>query len=236
MLISTVSKSEDHFITHYETGFIAGHPEVIFFICDYDLCGYDDYLFICYQIPLPEHISKAATKRKAAYLAGRFATRLLLENENSCSYVGIHADKSPLWPDGIVGSISHTDFSAIAVISRNVQCHPGVDIEFLNPKNLRGAEFLITNSAERALLHGLNIKYELALLIVFSAKESLFKSLYPSVNKWFGFDEASITLIDITTQTFHIETSKELSSALNDITQFTGNYHMRESQIITLIL
>lgn len=64
---------------------------------------------------------------------------------------------------------------------------PGVDIETFSSITIRETANLFSSLDEQALLVDSGIDYEIALLITFSAKESLFKALYPEVRYLFGF-------------------------------------------------
>ncbi|MCV6604473.1 MAG: hypothetical protein OIF34_04145, partial [Porticoccaceae bacterium] len=66
----------------------------------------------CYQqlgIALPQRVSKAVPKRQAEFLAGRHCAALALKSlgfENTEVQSG--ENRIPHWPQGAVGSISHT--------------------------------------------------------------------------------------------------------------------------------
>lgn len=144
---------------------------------------------------LPHHaqLLSAGRKRKADHLAGRIAAAHALPDH---AVPGIGPSGEPLWPDGISGSISHSGTRAIAVVTQ----HPaliGIDCETILPEN-EALEIKdgIIDAQEEAVLSRSGYPFALALTLVFSAKESLFKALFPKVKSYMGFDSARITMLD----------------------------------------
>src|SRR5437763_335927 len=62
-------------------------------------------------------IARAVPKRRAEFATGRVCARQALERLGvAVGPLLPHPDRSPAWPPGIVGSISHTDgYCAVAV-------------------------------------------------------------------------------------------------------------------------
>ena len=71
------------------------------------------------------------------------------------------------------------------------------------------------------------------LTFLFSAKESLYKTLYPNVLKFFGFDHAAV--VEITEDEFTIILLKNLNSDYRAGKRFRGQYLIIESHLLTLI-
>ena len=96
----------------------------------------------------------------------------------------------PLWPAGFSGSISHCltgDKQALIAVALCQSSHlVGIDIEALNRLDqMSRVKGLVFNSEEENLLVGVG---QYGLLVGFSAKETLYKALYPIVKKpvWFS--------------------------------------------------
>jgi enterobactin synthetase component D len=54
-------------------------------------------------------LQRSVAKRQAEYLAGRVCARAALQRLDGRDYVpGTHEDRSPVWPAGIHGSITHS--------------------------------------------------------------------------------------------------------------------------------
>ena len=86
--------------------------------------------------------------------------------------------REPLWPDGISGSITHSGTEAMAVVAP----YPaliGIDSEAILAENEAREikDGIIDVREERVLSHS-GYPFALALTLVFSAKESLFKALF----------------------------------------------------------
>lgn len=142
---------------------------------------------------LPPQLARARPARQAQYLAGRAAAAAAVGCLTGRAVApGMNPDRSPAWPAGTIGSISHTRTHAIALAGDARRYNAiGVDLETLpEPASAPDLIRVILTPAERqrwagepeALLAGL----------VFSCKESLFKALYPLVGERFYFDAAEL--------------------------------------------
>jgi 4'-phosphopantetheinyl transferase EntD len=158
--------------------------------------------------PLPEEevllSPGAAEKRRREFSAGRAAARIAMAN------LGVGAlpvlregDRAPLWPAGLVGSLSHTRDCAVAVLAREEQFRSlGVDVEADGPLDDRLLP-LICSDRERAWLQRQDDPGRCAKLI-FSAKEAAYKCQYPLSRRLFGFDGMQLD-IDLEAGAFEAE-------------------------------
>ena len=107
-------------------------------------------------------------------------------------------DRAPIWPDGVVGSITHTgDFAAAAVAWAADIAALGIDSEqIIDPAAARDiADICMVDEATLfKAAHGRSF-CEFCTL-VFSAKESVFKCLFPLTRKFLEFSDVRITSID----------------------------------------
>lgn len=99
------------------------------------------------------------------------------------------AGGEPVWPAGVVGSITHSSGRALAAVARRDRCTTiGVDMEHLDrwfPELVDHVAF----DGEREWLAGVSAEHgRQAVLELFSAKESLYKALFPFTRTYFGFD------------------------------------------------
>ena len=97
----------------------------------------------------------------------------------------------PLWPAGVVGAISHSGGLAVAVVGwASEYAGIGVDVEQRLPGLSLRAARLVCRAAE----------YDWAAAdpgpmrrtLLFSAKEAIFKALYPIDEVWLGFGDAEL--------------------------------------------
>lgn len=156
--------------------------------------------------PLPAHLASAAPRRRTQFLAGRHCARRAVAAAAAATgtgtgtglervTVGIGEDDLPAWPGGWTGSISHTDGMAVAVAAPTTLCAAlGIDVEqWIEPPRaarLVDAIALPEDVARVAAVAALTPAAALTLL--FSAKEALYKTLYPEVRRYFGFDAARL--------------------------------------------
>ncbi|MEM9427120.1 MAG: 4'-phosphopantetheinyl transferase superfamily protein [Pseudomonadota bacterium] len=177
--------------------------------------------------PEPEFIAKAIPKRQAEFAAGRRAARMALGplgHANTAIPQG--KDRAPIWPEGLVGSLSHDAGLAVACVApSDTLIGLGIDLaeaaDF--PTHLR-CEILRTPSEEQQ--SGLEARLN------FSAKEAVFKAFYPSVGKYFGF--AAVEVIpDMQAERFTV-TLRQPLGATPEGAQFEGRFAITEGRLITL--
>lgn len=138
----------------------------------------------------------AVSKRQTEYLAGRLcASEALRRVTGEPSIPAVNEDRSPRWPSGVVGSITHGSGWAAAVAARNDQWRGlGIDVEKHLPLSRadRLAAEILTPGEMNGYAELDEAQRSLRVTLTFSIKESLFKALYPLVNKRFYFQEAEL--------------------------------------------
>ncbi|WNO11145.1 4'-phosphopantetheinyl transferase [Teredinibacter sp. KSP-S5-2] len=167
----------------------------------YDLQHYQDSLYDEYGVSFPENLSNAVAKRKADFLCGRIAAKCCLQfagllNHESVGFtLPVGNRRAPIWPEGVIGSITHTVKMASAVVAKSAQCKGiGIDIEhWVEEETYHNINSHILTDAEHALMNSSSFSKEQILTLIFSAKEALFKALYPSVKVYFDFLDAELT-------------------------------------------
>ncbi len=166
-----------------------------FLKCHFNAAAYSDSLYDDFGVPFPQKLRVSATKRKAEFLAGRLLARTaLLSLGSTMGNVDIGTHREPIWPSGFWGSISHTDNSAVVLVSAQRHCLIGVDIEsVVTDETAKSIAQLVLTPKEQVLLASAPEHYATNLTVVFSAKEALFKALFPTVRCFFGFDAAELT-------------------------------------------
>lgn len=227
---------ESSFIHSMEVGYVKYKSSIRVCIVEFDVEHFRDTLFLDYMISFTERLSTAVIKRRAEYLAGRIAAKRLLKKEGVICPVGMQSDRSPQWPLGWTGSITHSDKYAISIIApKSEGVFLGVDMEKFNPKVIKKTAEIFLTSTEKKTLESTGLEFHIALLITFSAKESLFKALYPLTGNYFGFDAARILEIEEKSQTFTMELLVSLSKKFPIGSQYRGNYNIYNDYVITLI-
>jgi enterobactin synthetase component D len=122
--------------------------------------------------------------------------------------------RQPLWPPGLVGSITHAGGFALAAVARSSDLAAiGVDSEPLIG-TAAGREIVgLVGAAEQATLLGRGGDDRLILTAIFSAKESLFKCLYPLVGVFFEPADAEVVTLSLAAGLFTIRLGRTLSPA-----------------------
>ncbi|PAN91740.1 enterobactin synthase [Enterobacter cloacae] len=181
---------------------------------------------------LPHHaeLANAGRKRKAEHLAGRIAAAHALPDH---TVPGIGPSGEPLWPEGISGSITHSGTQAMAVVVRHPDARVGIDCEAILPDSeAREIQDGIIDAQEAMCLMGSGYPFALALTLTFSAKESLFKALFPQVKTFMDFDCARITRLDERTLTLALTRPQ---ADFKENTLFTLHWLLDGNQVITLL-
>lgn len=163
----------------------AGHA------CRFDLAGYRDELFARHAIAFAPQLVRAVPKRRSEFLAGRVcASRALARLGTAPATIPIGRDREPVWPDGVVASISHAGDRALCLaVSAADTLGLGVDIERpLDAQRAAEIRGVVVDADEHALIQAGFDDPAAGLAAVFSAKESLYKALFPQVRRLFGFE------------------------------------------------
>jgi len=114
-------------------------------------------------------------------------------------------DLTPL----IGGSISHNNDTALSIVYlQQSKIYFGIDIEhIMTLETSKEIGFQIHDLKESGLLCISEASSNLATSIIYSAKESIFKCLYPSIESFFGFEDAK--LIEVKENQLIFEMNKE---------------------------
>ncbi len=121
----------------------------------------------------------------------------------------------------------------MAVVVRERQALIGIDCEAILPENeAREIKDGIIDVQEEPVLSRSGYPFALALTLVFSAKESLFKALFPRVQAYMGFDSARVTKLDDKTLTLAL--TRQLAG-FNEGAAFTVHWQQQGEQAITLL-
>ncbi len=145
--------------------------------------------------PLPEEeplIARSVAKRRNEFITVRHCARLALQQLGQPPVPILKGEKGdPRWPDGIVGSLTHTQGFRGAVVARQAAVRSvGIDAE---PHDVlpEGVLDAITVAEERAELTTLpqGLHWD---RILFCAKEATYKAWFPLARRWLGFEDAHV--------------------------------------------
>lgn len=137
---------------------------------------------------------RAVPRRRADFAAGRTAARQALTDLGvGPSPVGKGAAGEPLWPPGVVGSITHGAGWALALVGRATRSGGlGIDLEAAGryfPELV--AEVAFGDERDRLdIVTGDPLAR--GTLELFAVKEAIYKAFYPRVREFFGFEAVRV--------------------------------------------
>ncbi|WP_316214626.1 4'-phosphopantetheinyl transferase [Bradyrhizobium sp. SZCCHNR2035] len=141
-------------------------------------------------------VQNAAPPRKRDFALGRRCARRALEFlGHHDAFIDSNPDRSPRWPPGLIGSITHTSGYAAAVAANETHCRAiGIDAE----RTGRIAPALwnsLFDSSEMEFLRSSPYAQQDALAtLMFSAKEAYYKAAYPVTRRWLNFHDVHVSI------------------------------------------
>jgi 4'-phosphopantetheinyl transferase EntD len=141
-------------------------------------------------------VERAVLSRRQQFSAGRLLARQALAALGLPRLaVPADAQRVPVWPSGVIGTITHTQIWCGAALARSGELRAlGADVELATPLEL-GLWDRICRPEERSFLRR-QTEHDPSLLAKawFSAKESIYKALYPGVRTFLDFQGMRIEL------------------------------------------
>lgn len=136
----------------------------------------------------------ATDRRRRAFTLGRAAARRALHKLGRGSPPILQGPaREPLWPDGVIGSITHTDGVALAAVAAADRYGGiGLDLEHRG-RWFPEMEAQVAFGEELRWLQSLAPDARAAATVeLFSAKESVYKAFFPRIQRYFGFEAARL--------------------------------------------
>ena len=135
-------------------------------------------------------VAGAVASRRAEYSTGRALAKQALAQLGIDATSILTEGRRPIWPAGVVGSITHSRRYALAVVCRRSQlAGVGIDLERTNrvteqiaPKTMTEHELANAGASWPPFPRTAN----------FSAKEAVFKAVNPIIGLMIGFKEVEI--------------------------------------------
>ncbi|WP_229644636.1 4'-phosphopantetheinyl transferase family protein [Vibrio parahaemolyticus] len=187
---------------------------------------------------LGNELKSATVKRKAEFLTGRHCAKTCY------NLLGVHSPiqpsigefKEPIWMQGYAGSISHCDSMAVAVVTQNDKQSVGIDIEKWLDANQSNRIKKVVCSAKELRLSSYFSSESQFVTIAFSAKESLYKALYPSLKRFLNFNCCEILSVNLESNYMLIVLTDELSYQMTRGRVFRVNYSLNSINVETLAI
>ncbi len=181
-------------------------------------------------------VGRVVEKRRREFAAGRACAREALGKLGWPQFPILAGQaREPLWPPGVVGSITHCAGYCAASVARSIELRSlGIDAE-VNAPLPDGVEEMVCTEQERqrfaAVLPGLNWS-----TVIFSAKESVYKAWYPLSRRWLGPLDAELSFDPAGGQfTVHIVTP-QLALAGDLPSSFIGRFAVTREHVFTTVI
>jgi 4'-phosphopantetheinyl transferase EntD len=183
-------------------------------------------------------LGQAVEKRRREFITARACARRALARLGVAPSAIANGERGqPLWPDGVLGSITHCAGYRACAVAREAQVvGVGIDAEPHAPLP-EGVLAQIARAEERprlARLAGAEPAVHWDRLL-FCAKEAVYKVWFPLAACWLGFEDATLTL-DPAGRAFQARLLKPWPStavALPEILE--GRWLVREGLVLTAI-
>jgi enterobactin synthetase component D len=144
---------------------------------------------------LPAKWQHAVEKRKVQAIGARWcAAEAARALKMELTALPLDEAGCPIWPKGLVGSLSHSEKKAVAVVSTTLR-NLGVDVEELFDQSKVDllSDTVLTAKEKRSL----SADAELArwqLSAIFSLKEAAYKALFPELRVFIEFHQLEVDL------------------------------------------
>lgn len=183
------------------------------------------------------YITRAVEKRKREFRAGRHSAHSVLRHfgiEDFPVKVGHH--RQPLWPQNIIGSISHTDgFCACVATPRDSIISIGIDVEPMEKVDVASLPLICTRR-ELQSIEAYQPETAIPLCkLIFSAKECVHKVYHPLNDHTLDFLDAEISF-DIPGKRFTAKITNPEKRPRHPIKRLEGFFEVDDNYLFTLIL
>jgi 4'-phosphopantetheinyl transferase EntD len=177
-------------------------------------------------------VGRAVPKRVQEFAAGRLCARRALADFGIVDFpIKVADDRQPLWPDTMVGSITHTaGFCAAVVAERRCAVALGLDSEVVGDVTAK-IWHSICVPLETAWVRSLPASERAAAVtLIFSAKEAFYKCQYPIVRERLGFHDARVQAVEwgAADGVFNIHATRDIAMSTRTALPMQGRYLFHE--------
>lgn len=137
-------------------------------------------------------MARAVPARRQEFAAGRAAARAAMAQIGWAGQgLPVGPDRAPVWPGGLVGSISHAGPWAGAIVARQADwAGLGLDLEPATPMPADLAPMVRAPGDDDAGL----LPAPMAAKLIFSVKEAAFKAQFPLTGLWLDHRDVAVRL------------------------------------------
>lgn len=203
-------------------------------------CAFCVKIISASAVDLPEEeqitLKTAVGSRVQEFAAGRSAAReALLKLGLSRAIIPVSKDRSPIWPLGYVGSITHAAGIAVAVVAQ-VQNIKAIGIDMEKMSSVTSAlwpEIMV--AAEIDFLTSLP-EYDRSCYatVIFSVKEAFYKFQHPHTKQWMEFRDLSV-ILDLEQQSCLLTATVPIKIGDSEPAIFSGLFRIGSSVVLTAV-
>jgi len=183
-----------------------------------------------------ECAERMGEKRRREFALGRACARRALAELDIEDFPLLRGERrEPVWPRGVVGSLTHCrSFCAAAVARQDVIAGLGLDAETARTPSRRFTE-RISTPHERSWLEALPPSPAVDWgVVLFSAKESFYKCYFPLARTFLGFRDAEVRL-DPDAGSFTVQLCRDDAPPALGTRTFQGRYQTDSNRVITAV-
>jgi 4'-phosphopantetheinyl transferase EntD len=184
-------------------------------------------------------MARCAEKRIQDFAAGRACAHRALRELGIRDFsllAGEH--REPLWPPGIVGSITHTRGYAAAVVARQRDLKSvGLDCEGIDSVDEELWSRICTPAEIERLAQLPPAERGRQAALIFAAKEAFYKCQFPLTRAWVGFEDVVIEPLDwpVAAGGLRIVPQKILPLEAGVVAHLVGRFQFRGPWVITAV-
>jgi 4'-phosphopantetheinyl transferase EntD len=182
-------------------------------------------------IPINHQFSQ---KRYSDFSTGRYCAMKALQIIGFKDVIiPIGNDREPLWPNQIVGSISHCDILTGAIVAKKSNCISlGIDIEEIGSVTEDLWDVVFTENEKKHLSSYRGDERRVKSTIIFSIKEAFYKFQFPLTKIFLDFLDVEVSLTDFS----QILVLSELISLKSNIRRNKVYFIVNDGFVISLIV
>ena len=177
-------------------------------------------------------ITKVGRKRRLDFAAGRVCARRAMAQLGVDGFPLLVGEKGqPVWPPGIVGSISHCEGYCGAAVAREREVRSiGLDMERLQELDDEFARLVCTRQELDWIQALPSDQRRVGAVLLFSAKECLYKCQFPLTGQWLDFQDVRVS-VRMDDDRFEVTSATTRQS--DDMIRLTGKYLVRGGCVFT---
>lgn len=181
---------------------------------------------------LPEEqavVERSVPMRRAEFARGRWCAHKALDALGGPSDAILPgAGREPRWPNGFVGSITHTADFVAAVVAPDPYRGLGIDVELNRQLPAGVREHVLTASEQqRGMSHELE-------LVTFCAKEAVYKAVYPLTQSWLDFPDVEIHLAPRGGE-FRVAGAEGAERSVDGLEDLRGRFLVGEQHVFAIV-